>query len=195
MLYSTRGTVEKQDVPSAITDTMSKGIGPFLAQNWALYYDMFMKTNAMRILETKQIPFEVVTYHFDEEALDAIHAARSVGLDPKTVFKTIVMVNEQKQYWVFCLPADRSISLKKARALTESKSLELVKLDQIQAITGYIRGGCSPIGMKRPFPTFIEECGFSLPFIYVSAGKRGMQLRLKAEDLQSSIVATRADFT
>ena len=111
-----------------------------------------MKTNAMRILEAGKIPFELVSYRFDEEALDAIHAARTVGLDPKTVFKTIVLVNERKQYWVFCLPADRSINMKKARSLTGSKALELVKLTEIQNVTGYLRGGCSPIGMKRPFP-------------------------------------------
>ncbi|HPX28520.1 MAG TPA: Cys-tRNA(Pro) deacylase [Sphaerochaeta sp.] len=153
-----------------------------------------MKTNAMRILETKKIPFELVTYPFDEEALDAIHAARTVGLDPKTVFKTIVLVNERKQYWVFCLPADRSINMKKARSLTGSKALELVKLSEIQNVTGYLRGGCSPIGMKRPFPTFIEEAAFDLPFIYVSAGRRGMQVRLNPADLLLSVDGKRADF-
>ncbi|OQA42250.1 MAG: Cys-tRNA(Pro)/Cys-tRNA(Cys) deacylase YbaK [Spirochaetes bacterium ADurb.Bin315] len=154
-----------------------------------------MKTNAMRILEAGKIPFELVSYRFDEEALDAIHAARTVGLDPKTVFKTIVLVNERKQYWVFCLPADRSINMKKARSLTGSKALELVKLTEIQNVTGYLRGGCSPIGMKRPFPTFIEEAAFSLPFIYVSAGKRGMQVRLDPSDLLRSVDGKRADFT
>lgn len=154
-----------------------------------------MKTNAMRILEVRKIPFELVTYPFDEEALDAIHAARAVGLDPKTVFKTIVLVDERKQYRVFCLPADRSISMKKARSLTGSKTMELVKLTEIQNVTGYLRGGCSPIGMKRPFPTFIEEAAFTLPFIYVSAGRRGMQIRLDPQDLLTAVDGVRAEFT
>ena len=160
-----------------------------------LLYDGAMKTNAMRILEMKKIPFEVLTLPIDEEVLDAVHAAHLGGVDPQLVFKTIVMVNEQKQYFVFCVPADRSISVKIARQLTKSKSLELVKLSEIQAVTGYIRGGCSPIGMKRLFPTYIDESAFALPFIYVSAGKRGYQVRLNADDLLTVVDGIRAEIT
>lgn len=153
------------------------------------------KTNAMRILESMGIAYEVVSYSWDEEQLDAVHASMMAGLSPQQVYKTIVMQDSDNQVFVFCLPAEFSVSLKKARELTQSKDLELIKLDTLQSITGYIRGGCSPLGMKRHFPTFVEEVAQLEEFIYVSAGQRGLQLKIQPQDLVVAAQAQFADFT
>ncbi|MGE4583728.1 MAG: Cys-tRNA(Pro) deacylase [Sphaerochaeta sp.] len=153
------------------------------------------KTNAMRILESLQIPYDVISYAWDEDHLDAVHASQMAGLAPQQVYKTIVMQDSERRVFVFCLPADFSISTKKARELTGSKDLDLIKLDQLQNLTGYIRGGCSPLGMKKHFPTFIEEVAQLEPYIYVSAGQRGLQLKIKPDDLVRSANAIFADFT
>ena len=153
-----------------------------------------MKTNAMRILESLSIPYTVHTYEWDEEHLDAIHAAASAGLDTERVYKTIVMMNSNKELFVFCLPAEFSISLKKARAVTGSKELDLLPLTELQKYTGYIRGGCSPLGMKKHYPTFISELAELEETIYVSAGQRGMQLSLKPDDLIKATNGSYEDF-
>ena len=153
-----------------------------------------MKTNAMRILESLSIPYTVHTYEWDEEHLDAIHAAASAGLDTERVYKTIVMMNSNKELFVFCLPAEFSVSLKKARAVTGSKELDLLPLTELQKYTGYIRGGCSPLGMKKHYPTFISELAELEETIYVSAGQRGMQLSLKPDDLIKATNGSYEDF-
>ena len=153
------------------------------------------KTNAMRILESLNINYEVVTYEWDEEHLDAVHASQMAGLSSQQVFKTIVMQDSTQAVFVFCLPADFSVSLKKARALTNSKDIDLIKMDRLQRTTGYIRGGCSPLGMKKHFPTFIEELAQLEEYIYVSAGQRGIQLKIKPDDLVMASQAVYADFT
>ena len=153
-----------------------------------------MKTNAMRILESLSIPYTVHTYEWDEEHLDAIHAAASAGLDTERVYKTIVMMNSNKELFVFCLPAELSVSLKKARAVTGSKELDLLPLTELQKYTGYIRGGCSPLGMKKHYPTFISELAELEETIYVSAGQRGMQLSLKPDDLIKATNGSYEDF-
>lgn len=153
-----------------------------------------IKTNAMRILDSLSIEYEVHKYQWDEEHLDAVHAADSIGLDTERVFKTIVMKNSDNKLFVFCLPADFSISLKKARALTGSKEIDLLKTDELRKYTGYIRGGCSPLGMIKKYPTFIEETALLEDTIYVSAGERGYQLELKPEDLRRASDAVFADF-
>ncbi|MCH3917113.1 MAG: Cys-tRNA(Pro) deacylase [Spirochaetia bacterium] len=153
------------------------------------------KTNAMRILETKGLPYEVFTYEFDLEHLDAIHASESAGLDPQRVFKTIVMVDNEKNVFVFCLPAQFTISMKKARQLTGSKTMDLIRLEDLQKVTGYVRGGCSPLGMKKQFMTFIEEVAQLEDYIFVSGGQRGIQLKVKPDDLLEAAEARYADFT
>ena len=153
-----------------------------------------MKTNAMRILESLSIPYTVHTYEWDEEHLDAIHAAASAGLDTERVYKTIVMMNSNKELFVFCLPAEFSVSLKKARAVTGSKELDLLPLTELQKYTGYIRGGCSPLGMKKHYPTFISELAELEETIYVSAGQRGMQLSLRPDDLIKATNGSYEDF-
>lgn len=153
------------------------------------------KTNAMRILESMGIEYEVLSYDWDEEHLDAVHASQTAGLLPQQVFKTIVMQDDSKNVYVFCLPADFSVSLKKARALTGSKDIDLIKITQLQDLTGYVRGGCSPLGMKKHYPTFVEELAQLEEYIFVSAGQRGLQLKLRPEDLVRAANATFADFT
>ncbi len=149
----------------------------------------------MRILESLSIPYSVHEYAYDEENLDAVHAAKSIGLDPECVFKTIVMRSNANAIFVFCLPAEFEVSLKKARTLTGSKEIDLVKQSELLSLTGYIRGGCSPLGMKKRYPTFIEETALLEDRIYVSAGVRGMQLALDPEDLRRAADAVFADFT
>ena len=153
-----------------------------------------MKTNTMRILDSLSIEYAVHTYEWDEEHLDAIHAAQSAGLELEKVYKTIVMQNNEKKIFVFCLPAEFSVSLKKAKMLTQSKEIDLIKLDDMLKITGYIRGGCSPLGMKKHYPTFISELAELEDTIYVSAGQRGMQLEVKPDDLVRAADAEYADF-
>lgn len=136
------------------------------------------KTNAMRILDEHNILYEVVTYEVDLEHLDACHVANSLGLDIDRVFKTIVMTTDDKRIFVFCIPASFQISLKKARVLTNSKEIDLVKLENLQKLTGYVRGGCSPLGMIKTYPVFIAEEAQLYDYIYVSAGLRGCQLKI-----------------
>lgn len=149
----------------------------------------------MRLLEQKKISYEVIEYEFDEDHLDAIHASKSAGLNPEMVYKTIVMKGSSNNLYVFVTPAEFTISLKKARALTGEKEIELLKLDQLLKYTGYIRGGCSPIGMIKQYPTYIEALAELEEYIFVSAGKRGLQLKLTPADLQKATGAEFADFT
>ena len=157
--------------------------------------DKTVKTNAMRILEKNNVSYTTVTYEVDEKQLDAVHIAQSAGLELEKVFKTIVMVNQSKELFVFCLPAQLDISLKKAREITGSKSIDLLELELLQKYTGYIRGGCSPLGMIHSYPTFIEELATLEDFIYVSGGLRGVQLCLAPEDLRRCCNGTFASFT
>lgn len=152
------------------------------------------KTNAMRILDNLGISYKIHHYEWNEEHLDAVHAANAGGFDPEKTFKTIVMVNEDKKLFVFCLPAEFDISLKKARAITGSKSIDLIKTSELQKHTGYIRGGCSPLGMIRHYPTYISELAELEDTIYVSAGERGRMIELAPEDLKRAADAESADF-
>ena len=153
-----------------------------------------MKTNAIRILDSLSIPYSVHTYQWDEEHLDAVHAAESAGLDPERVYKTIVMRNSEKRIFVFCLPAEFGISLKKARALTGSREIDLIRMDELMPLTGYIRGGCSPLGMRKHYPTYISELAALEETIYVSGGQRGVQIELRPDDLARAAEAEFADF-
>lgn len=148
----------------------------------------------MRILDSLSIPYSVHTYQWDEEHLDAVHAAESAGLDPERVYKTIVMRNSEKRIFVFCLPAEFGISLKKARALTGSREIDLIRMDELMPLTGYIRGGCSPLGMRKHYPTYISELAALEETIYISGGQRGVQIELKPDDLARAAEAEFADF-
>lgn len=154
-----------------------------------------MKTNAMRILDSLAVDYTTFEYEWDEDHLDAVHIAREAGLSTEVVFKTIVMRSNEKKLFVFCLPADFSISLKKARAVTGSRDIDLLPMNELQKNTGYIRGGCSPLGMTHKYPTFIEETALLEDHICVSAGVRGCFIKLKPEDLIRAADAEVCDFT
>lgn len=133
------------------------------------------KTNAMRELERAGIRFETVTYEYDEENLSGVHAAAQIErIASEQCFKTLVARGERCGLLVFCIPVARELDLKRAAAAAGDKKAELVHVKELQALTGYIRGGCSPVGMKKHFPTFIDESAASFGEIGVSAGRRGM---------------------
>lgn len=145
------------------------------------------KTNAMRILEGLKIPYEAKEYDDDgEHVLEkgaAGRMAEKLGVDPATVFKTIVMRTESREICVFCQSALHEINLKKARQAAGCKEINPVKPDELLGLTGYIRGGCTPVGMKKLFRTFIDESILKLEKVCVSGGQRGLQIILKPEDL------------
>ncbi len=155
-----------------------------------------MKTNAMRILDSMNISYQVLQYDIpDDLNVDiALHSAKVLNLSTEQVYKTIIMINSERQYFVFCLPAGFSISLKKAREITQSSSIDLMKTDNILSLTGYIRGGVSPIGMKRHFPTYICYLAQLEDFVYVSGGQRGISLKIRPSDLAMACQASFEDF-
>lgn len=152
-----------------------------------------MKTNAIRILETKEIPHTTAQYEYDEDDLNAVTVANSIGVAPETVFKTLVARSEKNQIIVFVIPGNFELNLKKAAVSSHSKNVEMVKVKELFPLTGYIRGGCSPIGMKKQFPTYIDETAQLYENIYVSAGVRGTQVSLSPLGLASVIKASFAD--
>ncbi|MBR6740001.1 MAG: Cys-tRNA(Pro) deacylase [Clostridia bacterium] len=147
------------------------------------------KTNAMRLLEQAKIDFTAEEYAFDENDLDGRHAADALGLEYSQVFKTLVAKDPKKRILVFCIPVDRGLDLKKAAQAAGSKSVEMLQLRELLPTTGYIRGGCSPIGMKKKFPTFIDSSALSQKLIAVSAGARGVQILLSPSDLAGLVGA------
>jgi Cys-tRNA(Pro)/Cys-tRNA(Cys) deacylase len=142
-----------------------------------------MKTNAIRILESKNISHTAIEYESNEEEIDAVSVAHKIGAEPETVFKTLVARNESNELLVFVIPGNFELNLKKAAAASSSKKIEMIKVKELQPLTGYIRGGCSPVGMKKLFPTFIDETAQLHEKIYCSAGVRGMQINLSPFDL------------
>ncbi|MCQ2604141.1 MAG: Cys-tRNA(Pro) deacylase [Spirochaetia bacterium] len=151
------------------------------------------KTNVMRIFESHNIDFTVAEYEVDENNLDAVSAARKAGLDPSVVFKTIVMRNDKNMIFVFCVNAESEVNLKKARAVTGSREIKPVKMTELLQLTGYIRGGCSPVGMKKVYPVYIDETAQLFDRIYVSAGLRGMQVCVSPDDLAAVVNGEFAD--
>ena len=151
------------------------------------------KTNAMRILDGLGIRYSVTGYDVDPDNLDALSAASKLGVSPEKIFKTIVMRSDKNLIFVFCVSAESEVNLKKARAVSGSKEIKPVKMDELLALTGYIRGGCSPIGMKKKYPLFIDETATLFDEIYVSAGVRGRQLILAPDDLAKASGGTFAD--
>ncbi|MBQ7508775.1 MAG: aminoacyl-tRNA deacylase [Spirochaetales bacterium] len=155
-----------------------------------------IKTNAMRILEGLGLPFEVLQYDISDETNEdiALYTSKQLGIAAEQVYKTIIMENSERNYFVFCLPAGFSISLKRVRELTGSSSIDLMKTDKLLGLTGYIRGGVSPLGMKRKFPTFISELAQLEEYIYISGGLRGVSLKVRPADLALACDGTFADF-
>ncbi|MBL4953221.1 Cys-tRNA(Pro) deacylase [Neobacillus sp. OS1-32] len=136
------------------------------------------KTNAMRLLDTHKISYEVLIYDHKDEKIDGISVAAKIGKDPKEVYKTLVAQGASRNIYVFVIPVAEELDLKKAAKAAGEKNMEMVPVKDIQKWTGYIRGGCSPIGMKKQYRTFIDESCLPLDSIVVSAGKIGMQVVL-----------------
>ena len=153
------------------------------------------KTNAMRMLDSAKIPYEVRTYEFEETDLAGIHAADAVGMPYETVFKTLVARGDKTGFVVFCIPVAEELDLKKAARASKNKSVELLHVKDLLPTTGYIRGGCSPIGMKKSFPTYIHSTCRLYDSIYVSAGVRGLQIRIAPDDLIRTTNASVVDLT
>lgn len=152
-------------------------------------------TNAMRLLTQAGIPFDTSEYPVDESDLSGVHAAAMLGVDADRVFKTLVARGERKGICVFVIPVAEELDLKKCAAATGDKKMEMIHVRELLGLTGYVRGGCSPVGMKKKYPTYIDEIATLFDRIYVSAGLRGQQLIINPEDLRSYTEATFADLT
>lgn len=142
-----------------------------------------VKTNAMRILDLKKVNYEIITYESKDGKIDGISVAHKIGIDEVNVFKTLVAQGTSKELYVFVIPVAEELNLKEAAAITGEKKIEMIHVNDIMKYTGYIRGGCSPIGQKREYKTFIHESAKALEFIIVSAGKIGYQIKINPNDL------------
>ncbi|MBR4206270.1 MAG: Cys-tRNA(Pro) deacylase [Clostridia bacterium] len=151
------------------------------------------KTNAMRLLDAAQIPYSVGEYEVDEDDLSGTHAADLLGIDPDRMFKTLVCRDERGEHEVFCIPVSCELDLKKCASAAGVKRVEMIHVKELFPLTGYIRGGCSPVGMKKKFPTFIDECAQLFETIHVSAGQRGVQLCVNPDELCALVGAEYAD--
>ena len=149
------------------------------------------KTNAMRILDAKRIAYEMLTYDNKDGKIDGISVAEKIGKDAKTVYKTLVAQGTSKNIFVFVIPVADELDLKKAAKAAGEKAIEMLPVKDIQKWTGYIRGGCSPVGMKKDYKTFLDESSRQLESMVVSAGKIGVQIVLSPSQLQE---VTKAEF-
>lgn len=144
-----------------------------------------VKTNAMRLLEQAKIPYRTAEYVYDENDLNGMHAAHAIGMPPEQVLKTLVARGDKTGITVFCVPVCCTLDLRKAAKASGNKHVELIHVKELPALTGYIRGGCSPIGMKKKYPTFLEETAALFDEIAVSAGVRGQQIILSPHALST----------
>ena len=147
--------------------------------------EKIQKTNAMRLLDSAGINYSMASYEYDESDLSGVHAAQELGVSEDIVFKTLVTRGDGNAIFVFVIPVAESLDLKKAARASGNKSIEMIHVREILDITGYIRGGCSPIGMKKAYPTFIDETAILSEKIYFSAGKRGVQISKQCRVLRS----------
>lgn len=141
------------------------------------------KTNAARLLDKAKIAYELIPYEVDENDLAATHVAESLGEPIERVYKTLVLKGDRNGHFVCVIQGDKEVDLKVAAKVSSNKKCDLIPMKELLPTTGYIRGGCTPIGMKKPFPTFIDESCLEFDYIYISAGQRGLQLRLSPTDL------------
>lgn len=153
------------------------------------------KTNAARLLDRAKIAYELIPYRVDEEHLAATHVAEQLGEDIACVFKTLVLKGDRTGYFVCVVPGDHEVDLKAAAKVSGNKKVDLIPMKELLPVTGYIRGGCSPIGMKKAFPTYIHASASEHPFIYISAGVRGLQLKLAPADLAAYVRAAFAEIS
>lgn len=154
---------------------------------------MATKTNAVRLVQQAKIPVRESFYEFDEKDLSGTHAAAAIGMDPEQVFKTLVTRGEKTGINVFCIPVCCELDLKKAAKAAGDKNMELVAVKELLGLTGYIRGGCSPVGMKKKYPTFFDETGTLWEEIAVSAGARGHQMIIPPQALAALVDAKFVD--
>lgn len=152
-----------------------------------------MKTIAARLLDQFKIPYELRAYEVNEDELDAITVARKVNMPPEATFKTLVARGDKTGVVMTCIPGDAELDLKKFAAVTGNKKVELVAVKEIQALTGYLRGGVSPLGTKKKYPLFLDEMALMHDLISVSAGQRGLQMILAPQALQRAAQAQLAD--
>lgn len=153
------------------------------------------KTNAMRMLESAKISFTTTEYKVDENDLSGIHVAEQLGQPPEQVFKTLVLKGDKNGCLVCCIPVDKELDLKKVARASKDKKVEMLPLKDLLSVTGYIRGGCSPVGMKKKFPTYIDETAILFDKIAVSAGIRGAQIIIDPNDLCEYINGEFVDLT
>ena len=151
------------------------------------------KTNAMRILDAAKVPYEMMSYEVKDGKIDGISVAEKIGKEPAIVYKTLVAQGTSRGIYVFVIPVTEELSLKKAAVATGEKKVEMIAVKDIQKLTGYIRGGCSPVGMSKKYPTFIHEEAQNKETIIVSGGKIGVQIVLKAQVLAKVISAQFVD--
>ncbi|MBO4743261.1 MAG: Cys-tRNA(Pro) deacylase [Bacteroidales bacterium] len=144
---------------------------------------MSIKTNAARLLDAAGIQYELIEYSYTEDDLSAQHVAAELGEDIDMVFKTLVLRGDRNGLFVCVIPGDFEVDLKLAAHISGNKSCEMIHVKELLPLTGYIRGGCSPIGMKKPFPTFVHESALLYDYIYVSAGQRGLQIKINPQTL------------
>lgn len=145
--------------------------------------EKLIKTNAIRMLESNKINYEIITYDSKDNKIDGISVANKIGIDKDYVYKTLVTKGTSCELYVFVIPVDKELNLKEAANLTKEKKVEMINVKDIMKYTGYIRGGCSPIGQKKKYKTFIDESAKSLDFIIISAGKIGYQVKINPVDL------------
>lgn len=153
------------------------------------------KTNAMRLLDRDGISYHTKEYEVDESDLSGEHVTAQLGLPVEQVFKTLVTRGEKNGIMVFCIPVAEELDFKKLATLTKDKKVEMIHVKELLGLTGYIRGGCSPIGMKKKYPTWIDETAILFDEIYVSGGVRGCQIVINPEDLAGCVEAEFADLT
>lgn len=151
------------------------------------------KTNAARILDHLGIHYALTSFEVDLDDLSAVHAAEKLGVNPAQVFKTLLVRGEPAGLWLACLPAAAELDLKRLAAVTGNKRMALTPLREVLPLTGYLRGGCSPIGTRKPYPVCIHSSARDFEAIYVSAGQRGMQFFLAPDDLARAVKAIFAD--
>ena len=147
------------------------------------------KTNAVRILERNKVPYELITYECDE-FIDGMHTVEKTGAPVEQTYKTLVMQGKSKQYYVFVIPIAEEVDLKAAARSVGEKSVEMIHVKELTAITGYVRGGCSPLGMKKGFTTVIDSSAEQFDTMYVSRGRIGTTIKLNAQDLAQVVRAT-----
>lgn len=157
---------------------------------------MHMKTNVMRMLERSHISYETATYTYDEDDLSGVHAAAQVTvITPEQCFKTLVARGETNHLFVYCIPVAGELDLKAAAAAAGQKRVELIHVKELPALTGYLRGGCSPIGMKKPYPVYLDTTAELFDRIGISGGHRGVQVILAPDDLAKFVKGTFVSLT